>query len=259
MASTPVAPRLRAPIVLVHGLLGFRVVRVVGRPVFSYFPGIPGFFEASGNRVFDVALSPTASVMQRATELREHFHNELPSEPVHVIAHSMGGLDSRCMISRLGMADRVLSLTTIGTPHRGTSFADWGIRRFERVAKPLLKLLRIPDQAFYDLTTESCAAFNAETPDVPGVKYQSVAGQCGGGWLGMEWRLPHYIVQRTEGPNDGVVSIQSATYGDSTDVWDGDHLSLVNWPNPQAMALGLWRYRFANYAKLLQRLADAGF
>ena len=47
-----------------------------------------------------------------------------------------------------------------------------------------------------NLTTESCAAFNAETPDVPSVKYHSVAGQCVGGWLSLEWRLPHHIIQR---------------------------------------------------------------
>ena len=141
----------------------------------------------------------------------------------------------RYMISKLDMADRVLSLTTIGTPHRGSPFADWGVRHFERFAKPVLSALRIPHQAFYDLTTESCAAFNAETPDVPGVRYHSVAGRCSGGWLSLEWRLPHFIISRTEGPNDGMVSVTSATYGASNEVWDGDHMSLVNWPNPQAL------------------------
>ena len=43
---------------------------------------------------------------------------------VHIIAHSMGGLDARHMIVDLGMADKVASLTTIGTPHRGTILAD---------------------------------------------------------------------------------------------------------------------------------------
>ena len=51
----------------------------------------------------------------------------------------MGGLDARYLISRLGMADRVLSLTTLGTPHRGTSFADWGVSRLQRYLRPLLE------------------------------------------------------------------------------------------------------------------------
>ena len=78
------------------------------------------------------------------------------------------------MISKLDMGDRVLSLTTVGTPHRGSPFADWGVRKFERVVKPVLNLLGIPFQAFYDLTTEACAAMNSETPDVPSVKYSTL-------------------------------------------------------------------------------------
>src|SRR5262245_61568596 len=255
----PVAPRVRAPIVLVHGLLGFDALRIVGRPVFTYFPGIPGFFEAAGNRVYSVRLSPTAGIAQRGAELREHFRNEIPSEPVHVIAHSMGGLDARHLISKLDVGERVLSLTTVGTPHRGSPFADWGIRKFERVVKPVLGLLGIPHQAFYDLTTESCAAFNVETPDRPGRISQSVPGPWVGSWLSLDWRLPHHIIQRAEGPNDGVVSVKSASYGPTTEIWDGDHLSLINWPNPQACTLGLWRSRFQDYAGLLQRLVESGF
>jgi len=35
---------------------------------------------------------------------------------VHIIAHSMGGLDARLMIYRYRLEDRVASLTTVGTP-----------------------------------------------------------------------------------------------------------------------------------------------
>jgi pimeloyl-ACP methyl ester carboxylesterase len=41
---------------------------------------------------------------------------------VHVIAHSMGGLDARCLIA--GGATNIASLTTLGTPFRGTLAAD---------------------------------------------------------------------------------------------------------------------------------------
>ena len=61
------------------------------------------------------------------------------------------------MISRLDMHEQVLSLTTIGTPHRGTAFADWSLRRFGRAGKPVLNFLRIPTDAWDDLTTERCA------------------------------------------------------------------------------------------------------
>src|SRR5262249_26834612 len=127
------------------------------------------------------------------------------------------------MISRLSMAGRVLTLTTIATPHRGTAFADWGIQRLERVVKPVLDWLTIPHQAFYDLTTAKCREFNDQVPDAPGIRYFSVAGRHED-LFAWEWSLPHQIVFMAEGPNDGVVSIASASYGESTEVWEGDHL-----------------------------------
>jgi triacylglycerol lipase len=42
------------------------------------------------------------------------------------MAHSMGGLDCRYLISRIKPDDYTpLSLTTISTPHRGSPFMDW--------------------------------------------------------------------------------------------------------------------------------------
>src|SRR4051794_24153278 len=232
--------RVRAPIVLVHGLLGFNVLRVAGLPLAHYFRGIVEDLRRLGNRVYPARVSPTSGVAHRAAQLHDFIRSVAPG-PVHVIAHSMGGLDARYMISRMGMADRVLSLTTVGTPHRGSPFADWGVRGLGRVLKPFFRFFAVPDQAFYDLTTDGCRAFNDAVPDAPGTRYFSVAGRCHGPWLGPEWLVPYSVIRLAEGPNDGMVSIASATWGEATDVWDGDHLSLINWPNPQAMALGVWR------------------
>src|SRR4051794_15723739 len=183
--------RLRNPIVLVHGLMGFDAVRVRGFRLRGYFPGVEESLRAAGNRVHCASLSPTAGVAHRADELRAFLDHVAPADPVHVIAHSMGGLDARYMVARLGMADRVLSLTTIGTPHRGSPFADWGLRRLERFVKPFFRLLSLPDQAFYDLTTDGCRAFNEQVPDAAGVRYFSVAGRCSLAWLSPEWLIPH--------------------------------------------------------------------
>jgi triacylglycerol lipase len=252
-------PRLRNPIVLVHGLLGFDALRVKGYKLRGYFPGIEESLRAAGNRVYCASLHPTAGVAHRADELKTFLDQKSPTEPVHLIAHSMGGLDSRYAITRLGMAERVLSLTTIGTPHRGSPFADWGVRRLEKWVKPLFKFFALPDQAFYDLTTDGCRAFNAQVPDVPRVRYFSIAGRCTLAWISPDLLLPHEVIRRAEGPNDGMVSVASATWGEHIDVWEGDHISLINWPSPQACALGVWRCRRRQYAGLVRRLADNGY
>jgi triacylglycerol lipase len=252
-------PKLRAPIVLVHGLLGFGRVRVGGLTLANYFPGIFEGLEAAGNRVSVPWLSPSGGVADRARQLKEFIEHACPGEPVHLVAHSMGGLDARYMISRLGMNSRVLTLTTLGTPHRGTAFADWGIDRLERLLRPVFQWLYIPTQAFHDLTTAACRDFNDEVPDAAGVRYFSVAGVHDGHFLNAEFLLPYRIVLQKEGPNDGVVSVASATYGERVDVWDGDHFSLVNWLNPLARHRGFRRDPSARYGPLLRRLADAGY
>src|SRR3954462_3821909 len=96
--------RLRTPIVLVHGLFGFDQVRLGDWVVADYFPGIADGLRAAGNRVLLARLSPTAGIAERAAQLRAFVDREPPGEPVHVFGHSMGGLDARYMISRLGMA-----------------------------------------------------------------------------------------------------------------------------------------------------------
>jgi triacylglycerol lipase len=254
-----IIPKLKAPIVLVHGLLGFDRLEVCGWTVASYFANIPERLRDAGNRVLVARLSPTGGVVQRASELKQFLDKEAPGEPVHVFAHSMGGLDSRYAISQLGMANRVLSLTTLGTPHRGTAFADWAISRFERMLKPVYDLLSLPRQAFYDLTTTRCREFHDQVPDAPGVRYFSVAGRYQDVWSSPQWQLSHLIVSRAEGPNDGIVSIASATYGEDCQVWDGDHLSLINWLNPVSVTRGSSQERTPGYAGLVRRLADEGF
>ncbi len=252
-------PKLRSPIVLVHGLLGVTRVQVGDWTLASYFGQIPEMLSAAGNRVLLPQLSLTGGVADRAEQLRDFLNREVSREPVHLIAHSMGGLDSRFLISNLGQASRVLSLTTIGTPHRGSPFADWGVRHLERFVKPLLDWFGIPQQAFYDLTTAKCRAFNEQVPDATGVRYFSVAGRHEGDWWSPEWQVPHQIVLQAEGPNDGVVSVASATYGETIDIWEGDHLSLINWPALSESVRGRATDRTADYAALVRRLADAGF
>ena len=250
-------PRLDAPIVLVHGLSGFSRLLPRRQAPKNYFPGIQSFLEGAGNRILCPRVTPTASVATRALELRAILLRELGARPFHLIGHSQGGLDARYLISRLGMENQVISLTTVGTPHRGTAFADWGIARMARFVVPMLRWARIPDHAFFELTTESCRRFNERTPDAPGVRYYSVAGVCEADWLNAGWRMASRIVGRVEGPNDGVVSVASATWGERTDIWAGDHLNLVNWPNRRMTRAGEAADRPGDYARILGQLAPA--
>jgi triacylglycerol lipase len=253
-----IVPQLRAPIVLVHGLFGFDQVRMGPWVIADYFRGVPEALMAAGNRVLIARVSATAGIADRARQLGEFLERQCPKDPVHLIGHSMGGLDCRYLISRMELASRVLSLTTVGTPHRGTPFADWGVRRLARCLRPVFQFLGLPYEAFYDLTVARCAQFNRDTPDAPGVRYLSVAGNLRLGWHVPEWIVPARIVQVAEGPNDGVVSIASARWGEDCEVWEGDHLNLVNWPR-RLMPSRPRIDHTIDYIRMVRRLADEGF
>ena len=106
---------------------------------------------------------------------------------MNIIAHSKGGLEARYLISTMGMADKVASLTTISTPHNGSVTVD---RLMDIVPQPLVKLgcgvtdlwFRIlgdksPDtySAVNSFKTNSADIFNIKNPDSPDVYYQSCA------------------------------------------------------------------------------------
>jgi triacylglycerol lipase len=243
---------LRHPLILVHGLFGFDSWRIAGWEAMAYFRGIGEMLKAKGVRVAAPRLSPTSSVKDRAEQLTRFVNDNFPNEKVHVIAHSMGGLDSRFAISQRDLP--ALSLTTIGTPHRGSSAADVGVSRLEGYLKPWLQYLKIPHEAFYDLMTDRCQEFNEKNTDLANVNYYAIAGRNSGPWLSPEWWVPYGIVMFREGVNDGIVSVSSACHHYEHDLWEGDHLSLVNWPNPRAIAQGVWRNRQEQFLTQVERL-----
>jgi triacylglycerol lipase len=229
------------PIVLVHGILGFNQLTLGGLKLAEYFRRIPETLRAAGHLVLDPPrLNPAGSVAERAEDLKKYLQNnpELAGRKVHIIAHSMGGLDSRFMISKLGMADRVASLTTIGTPHHGSIIADIVVKGANPVLTRFMEHLGVDVKGVFDLTTGACRQFNADVPDAAGVRYFSIAGQYDPhrvvgvpqGLLG----LTHDIIAKTGDKSDGLVPVASATMSGRSgwvnlDPWSGNHYRLINW------------------------------
>ena len=217
------------PIVLHHGLFGFGSVKL-GPLKMSYFRGIDKAIIGRGHPLVLPRVHPTGSVVLRAQQLKDALLCQTHGQKVVIIAHSMGGLDARHMITHLGMADRVAALVTISCPHRGSPYADW---TYKNVAHRmgllrLMKSLKIDSGAFGDLTTERCARFNEVTPDMPGVRYYSISASRHWTkvppWAIHSWR----VVNAAEGPNDGLVSIQSAMWGEHLETWSADHWHTIN-------------------------------
>jgi len=130
----------RLTIVLAHGIFGWGDTAHEGpKPPQAYYYGLQPFLKQEyGSRAdFELDISaPTVAysdtVAGRGAQLKQAIVSVLAQAPdgtrAHIIAHSMAGLDARWMITQNGMADRIASLTTIATPHRGTTLGNIAYR-----------------------------------------------------------------------------------------------------------------------------------
>ncbi|KAM3474144.1 hypothetical protein MY8738_008027 [Beauveria namnaoensis] len=247
------------PIVLAHGLFGFSELRLVPRlPAVQYWHGIQDALRANGATVFATSVPPSSSIAVRAATLADGIVAAQeaqekacasPPPPVNIIAHSMGGLDARYMISRLLPRPdvQVASLTTIATPHRGSPVADYLVETDSRspIHLPqlyaLLARAGLGTEAFEQLTTRyMTGTFNPETPDVDGVRYFSYGADMKEVPSRLSvFRPPWQVMQDAgEGPNDGLVSVASSTWGEYRGTLVGvGHLDLINWSNRMRWAL----------------------
>ena len=106
------------PIVLAHGYLGFGTLGPL-----NYFNNVASILQSAGaTQVFAPDVSPKGTLQTRSAQLAQAINDRFHDQKVHVIAHSMGGLDARFLIA--GGATNIASLTTLGTPFRGTLAAD---------------------------------------------------------------------------------------------------------------------------------------
>jgi triacylglycerol lipase len=239
------------PVVLHHGLFGhgdlqFGPLKIPG------FHKIDRAITGLGHPLIIPTVHPTSSIALRAGQLKEIILDRLAvlgraGQKVILMAHSMGGLDARYAVSKLGLDQHVAAVVTITSPHRGSPFADWMVRNLGRVGGlRLAKYLGIDLSAGPDLTTEQCAVFNEAVPDVPGIKYYSVSAA-------RPWtKIPpfalhsHHIIRSIEGDNDGLVSVKSSTWGKHQGVWKADHWHTINrrfmpeFKNPTGDIAPLW-------------------
>ena len=178
------------------------------------------------------------SVAERAQDLKNYLQDANRSEvfpkQVHLIAHSLGGLDSRFMISKLGMADRVLSLTTIGTPHHGTPLADIVVSGADPILTKFMEHLGVEVKGLLDISTDACRRFNDDVSDSDGVRYFSIGGRFAPPRIfETQLGLTHDIIASTQQSNDGLVSVASATMGrppwTTLDAWETSHFRMINW------------------------------
>ncbi|KAF9009321.1 alpha/beta-hydrolase [Hymenopellis radicata] len=280
----------RYPIVLCHGLYGFDERGPSSFPSMrmQYWSNVLRTLRQTvGADVIVTTVPSTGSVTSRAASLDRQLNDKARGRGINFLAHSMGGLDCRHLITHVKPTEYTpLSLTTVSTPHRGSPFMDWcaeniGLGRLirregERLAKSATHSELPPDQnekpksdltpfslsslpssfttllisildspAYANLTsTYLNTVFNPNTPNDPSVKYFSVAGRMPNASVWHPFWLPKMVLDGVETKerdrlreaghplwahdeewgNDGLVTIQSAKWGEFLGVMEGvDH------------------------------------
>jgi triacylglycerol lipase len=242
----------RYPIVLHHGLLGFNRILSV-----DYFYEVKTTLEREGHVVRATQVSTVSSMEARARQLAGQIDAilaETGAAKVDIIAHSMGGLDARHLISVLGYGDRVATLITLGTPHRGTPVADFAYSVMSTDGGRMLGALErlfLGDEeergllgargsvdlrgALWSLSEERLRSpdFVATHRDDPRVVYESFAGQSNLTGMGVAdmvhplLSLPHAYLRLASGANDGLVPVESARHGLDRGTLPADHINMI--------------------------------
>lgn len=235
------------PIVLSHGMGAQAVVM----RFIPYWGGIPGELEDEGAQVYITSVNAMDATSAKGASWKQQVLQILAvtgKSKVNLIGHSHGTLYTRYAISNLGMASKVASHTSIAGPHRGSVIADMIMGAIPNAMEPLVgnildlvMTLIMGDSNGnsvangYDLIRSNMInVFNPNTPNMSGVYYQSYAYKVknilGSTMLGITWlaMLPF------EGANDGLVSVESAKWGNFKGVIEGawwaagvDHMAAV--------------------------------
>ncbi len=239
------------PIILAHGIAQFdflsnwffHIDNESDNDGLHYFRNIRTHLMST--KKFDVyhsRVSWAADVEVRADDLKQAVEavlSESEAQKVHIIAHSMGGLDTRHMLynNRVdNFQQKVASLTTIGTPHHGTTVADYvlGTKTLDGdLAKSVAKIGLGDNLAgFKSVTTKACRLFNEKATaweNSCGVQFRTYAGAQKWGKIFLPFR-PFW--QKIDDDNDGLVSVESAKWQDEyfvEPIIDADHLNLIGW------------------------------
>ncbi|MGE8721740.1 esterase/lipase family protein [Leptospira terpstrae] len=231
------------PIILSHGLFGWGENSGGIISIVNYWGGTDDYLRSQGATVFAPGKTAANSNEVRAGELKAAILTYAAATnytgKFHILGHSQGGLDSRYMVSNLGLSGRTASLTTLNTPHYGSPIADiiktvlpgWIQPFVASIVETLVKVVyggtnqQNALAALSSLTKEGLSSFNAYTPNKTGVKYFSY-----GSYITLPDLIQHPLMgilhpacaagglfQGQGATNDGLVPLSSQKWG----TWKG--------------------------------------
>jgi len=235
MPQPPLRPT-RHPVVLLHGfgalanlmqggVLHAEAMHLRGLGVWAYAPHV---------NPYDTVAVRAASWADRL----EKVLAETGADRLNLVGFSTGGLDARALARDPVWAERIASLFTVSTPHRGSELATFVLERPERLRQGALAVMDFVGRAAYESAPPHAeAAVRELTPDavgacfdpektIPGAWCASMAARAGRGTdvpIHPALVVPNRILHAMAGVNDGIVPTASMHWGERLGVLDADH------------------------------------
>ena len=234
--------QLKYPVLLCHGYGGFSSL-LSPTPMHKPCMRLRGL----GIQAFAPNIVPYATIETRAEEwagIINKLKTKYGYKKMNVVAHSMGGLDMRYAIGKLGVADSVASLTTIATPHHGTSLAELVLNSPDTIREKLAEFIDWFGESIYPSTKSNAAAavqqltreyvvdtFNPAIPDADNIVYFSYSAAVGKGTaepLHPIYKIQNQLIFQNEGVNDAFVTDESAKWGKHVGTIPVSHLEQID-------------------------------
>jgi triacylglycerol lipase len=224
---------------------GFLIPQRVATGI-DYFRGVDAHVKTTTrHQALFPDVDPLASPANRAQQLADRIQAGFPSGPIHIIAHSMGGLDSRVLIGNNlnGLVARIASLTTLSTPHQGSPVADLlvgdGPDDARRAVSAAIGRFGLKTDALISLATTEARKLPDVVQTNPGIRYRSyTASGRPKDFLPFvpipptsAVLLPTYAyIKSIKGEDsDGVVTPASATFGQVQRNLQCDHADMIGY------------------------------
>lgn len=263
----PLCPT-RYPVVLMHGfgalanlmqggVLHDEAMHLRAHGVWAYAPHV----------------NPYDTIAARAETWRariDHIREETGADKVNLVGFSSAGLDARYLAGTLGYADHIASIITVSAPHRGSAIVQYLLDQPERLREVAVGFMSFLGRAAYENTPPQAldglreltpafadTTFNPAHPVPDGLYCASYVGRAGRGTdvsVTPALALPNHILYKLDGVNDGLVTVESASWGEVLGTLDADHARQVG--------LGLTSGGFdakAFYLSVAEHLRSHGF
>lgn len=235
----PLTPT-RYPVVLLHGfgaLANLMQGGVLHREAM--------YLRARGVHAYAPHANPYDTVSVRAATWATHLERameETGADKLNLIGFSSGGLDARWLAREMGWADRIASLVTVSTPHRGSALPRFVLERPERLRTWAIAAMDFlgraayeiepPDShaALYELTPEGVAEVFPPEELIPGAWCASFVGRAGKGTevaIAPSLAVPNRILYAAQGVNDGIVPTEGGWWGERLGILDADHAKQI--------------------------------